>query len=206
MKDLSPLQLLLIICGVIGTLWASQFLLRGVGEMVSLIISGFKSSIATVAFATWAIPALSILSGTISLTIIVKKADDIKKEPYKWLVPILGICSGAVVSFCKDYLPTENEGFKIIFEAVVACLYIISGYLWEKPNAVQPKGKLLGKRSVAIFLFLTPPVFVYASYAKEHSEGLLSVPQNIPAEVIQPILWLLGIFIALIVAAWALKK
>jgi hypothetical protein len=142
----------MVLGAIAGIVYLIPKLIVALGAAGGLAFGGAAASAATV---PWAVPVasagLGLAGGTLLIQILVKATREATKEPYDWVVPILGILGGLILDVAKEYA-LDNLVVKIALSAAVAFLIVVAGGCYKN-------GSLLW-RIVAVLLVLLPPIYV----------------------------------------------
>jgi hypothetical protein len=187
----------------------------GLGLFAYLFLLGLKAFVGPTATTTMmftaALPVLEAGAGlaatAYTVNIVVKQYNKAQKEPYKWLLPIMGILAAFTIDVLKEIIvkmkPGQFEGAKesIVTAAVAgitALTYFGGGLLWQfettkKANVVT--------KVIAVILFLLPLLCTYVYFISTHSNRELgALIMDLRWDVIAP----LGLFLLLFVVTLVL--
>jgi energy-converting hydrogenase Eha subunit C len=132
-----------------------KFLCIGIGIAASIIAG--TTAVGTV-IASWVIPATATGLGAagifVTATVLFNVTVKVKKKPYEWLVPLLGVFSGFLINLSKEYY-FDVPIAKIIFATISALLVVVGGVLFKK--------KRISYKVIALFLFFAPPLTILLS-------------------------------------------
>jgi hypothetical protein len=175
-----------------GLLTGVAAILSAGGVAVSLAVRGAAAgfvlgkSLGTVA-------SYAIVAGGTSVTVLVmaRFTKGIRKEPYRWGLPILGVITGFVVMLCDEYWRGERVVWYFL-SACAALLVIVGGAFCTRKSLVL--------RVIGISLHLFIPVVVLLGLLNGTSGTLESV-----FEGVHPRAWAnIGALIAIVFALMAL--
>jgi hypothetical protein len=157
-----PLPLATVIgATVVGALvslgWVLPGIIHSLGEAIALAIAAATAGVATAApIAAWVAPAAGLgIAATGAATVfivLVKAAKEVRKDPYEWTVPLLGILGGLVLDIAKEFAVDNNPMLKAGLTAVIAFLVVVAGALWKTKDWLW--------RTVAVVFLSGPPVAV----------------------------------------------
>jgi hypothetical protein len=137
---------------IVGLVFLIPRLIVAVGAAGGLAFGGAAASAAAV---PWAVPlasaGLGLTGGSVLVLVLVRAAREATKEPYDWVVPIVGIIGGLTLDVAKEFA-LDNALVKIVLSAAVAFLMVVAGACYKKGGIFW--------RAVAALLIVAPPVYV----------------------------------------------
>lgn len=195
--------------------------ITGLGGFCYLVLLGVHEVIgATITFGSAAVVALPILEAGggiavagITINFVYNQIKKAEHDPYKWLVPIMGILAAFIIDVFKEVIAklpgqhVDSVGENIVtacIAGITAIIYIAGGFLWRQ----EFKGwKIWMVRIVAIILFLAPLLVAYLWYITSHSNAeLIHCITSLQLEVIIPIAAFLVLFIITVVISFVYRN
>jgi hypothetical protein len=166
---------------------------------------------------TAALPVLEAGAGlaaaTYTVKIVINQFNKAEKEPYKWLLAIMGIFAAFTIDVLKDiiinmYPQKLEDTSKTLITAAVAGItaltYYAGGFLWQFETSKKANIPI---KSTAVVLFLLPLLGTYLYYLVNHSNHeLVAAIINLNLEIIAPVGVFLLLFVVTLVLGYRYRK
>ncbi len=195
---------------------AVAIFLSGIGVLCYFVLLGVHHLVgSTLTFGTAATAALPLLeagggiaAAVYSIKVVVNQINKAERDPYKWLVPVLGIFAAFIIDVFKEVIVKIDQGTNGLKESIVtaciagiiAIMYFFGGLLWRTAT-----GWLL--RLVAIIFFLSPLLVAYLWFISGHSnDELMALMSPVNWEVVIPICIFLALFIVTVIISFAYRN
>lgn len=124
-----------------------------------------------------------------AIYVVVNIARRAQREPFQWLLPILGVVNGFLVQVCSDYWPGPKPVW-LVLSTISALMVVASGALYTRESLVL---KVLG-----FILNLLVPLVVLLCITSVSTSSIETAIQEVPLRA-----WLLVSAMALVAVAIA---
>lgn len=164
-----PLSILALtaLVGVGGV--ALYFIIPVLANAIALIIASFTVGVPTTgALAEWALPVTTISVAVIGFSgaavVVHNVSVSLRKTPYQWGLPLLGVFAGFASALAKGVLSDEISRW--LFGGVTALLVVVAGACYERPGRSW--------KVVAVILYLLPPAIIVGLSMNAINESTLA--------------------------------
>jgi hypothetical protein len=181
-----------------GLFWGLAELVPALGIAVHLASTGTAAGFA-IAPSLGTAASVGLAAGGAALTILVsvRITKEIRKEPYKWGLPVFGVVTGFLVLLCEEYWK-GNKFTWYILSAASAMLVVVGAAFYAR-HSVLLKG-------IGILLHVLVPVLVLLGILYGSPAPLLDAVLAISPKEWTSIGVLLLFVIALAVLAWVAER